>query len=115
MDFKGQTIIVTGGTSGIGWGHLDTFIRNEMYEAGYSYPHHSGSGVGVSFHEEPQIVPATSTPLESGMVIALEPAGLSSRIGAHVEHMIQITEGGALVLTEYNLTFNWIRKVTDAA
>jgi Xaa-Pro aminopeptidase len=91
---------------GISAGHLDALIRNEMAEAGYSFPHHSGHGVGVSFHEEPRIVPAATILLKPGMVITLEPAGFSSRIGARFEHTLEITESGARVLTDYDLTLN---------
>ena len=38
------------------------------------YPHHTGHGLGVSWHEEPRIVPDSDTILEPGMIVALEPA-----------------------------------------
>ena len=39
-----------------------------------NYPHHSGHGVGTSYHEGPRITPYNDTILEPGMIIALEPA-----------------------------------------
>ena len=107
MDFKGQTIVVTGGTSGIGRAILMLLFVMRCTKPATRTHTTVGSEWAFLFHEEPRIVPTTaSMPLEPGMVIALEPAGFSSRIGVHVEHMIQITAGGALVLTDYDLTLN---------
>ena len=57
---------------------LDRFLRDEMRRAGFGYPHHSGHGVGATFHDQPRIVPYEERPLAEGMVICLEP-------GAYVE------------------------------
>ena len=91
---------------GLSAGKLDQIIRNKMTEAGYAYPHHSGHGLGVSFHEEPRIVPSADMILKPGMVIALEPAGFLDHIGARVEHMLEITETGASVLTDFDLSLD---------
>ena len=91
---------------GLSGGELDRIVRSELSRAGYSYPHHSGHGLGVSFHEEPRIVPAATIILEPGMVLALEPAGFLEHIGARVEHMLEITDAGARVLTDYDLSLN---------
>ena len=42
-------------------GDLDGIARG-----GGSYPHHSGHGLGVDWHEEPRIVPGSRTVLETG-------------------------------------------------
>jgi Xaa-Pro aminopeptidase len=80
---------------------LDQLARSIMAEAGYSYPHHTGHGVGAGYHEEPRIVPGSTAALESGMVLALEPAGFADGIGARVEHVVLVTDGAAEVLTNY--------------
>ena len=82
-------------------GTLDARVRGVMSEAGYQYPHHTGHGVGVSFHEEPRIVPGSSTLLQEGMVIALEPAGFGSGIGCRTEHVMEVTPTGGRVVTDY--------------
>jgi Xaa-Pro aminopeptidase len=80
---------------------LDSLARSIMADAGYSYPHHTGHGVGAGYHEEPRIVPGSTAALEPGMVLALEPAGFANGIGARVEHIVLITDGGAEILTDY--------------
>jgi Xaa-Pro aminopeptidase len=55
----------------------------------------------VSFHEEPRIVPGSSTVLQERMVIALEPAGFGSGIGCRTEHVMEVTPAGGRVLTDY--------------
>jgi Xaa-Pro aminopeptidase len=80
---------------------LDSLARSIMAEAGYSYPHHTGHGVGVGYHEEPRIVPGSTVSLEPGMVLALEPAGFADGIGARVEHIVLVTDGDPEVLTDY--------------
>ena len=82
-------------------GDLDKRVRGAMGEAGYEYPHHTGHGVGVSFHEEPRIVPDASVVLEEGMVVALEPAGFGHGIGCRTEHLMVVTSGGGRLLTDY--------------
>ena len=57
---------------------VDRLLRESLGRAGFAYPHHSGHGVGATFHDEPRIVPYEERALEEGMVICLEP-------GAYVE------------------------------
>ncbi len=46
---------------------LDAMLRETIRAAGYEpYPHHSGHGVGVSFHEEPRLVPYNDMALAPG-------------------------------------------------
>jgi len=86
---------------GVPAGQLDSLLRGQMAEAGYEYPHHSGHGVGVSYHEEPRIVPGSQRLLEEGMVIALEPAGFGNGIGCRIEHLMIVTPSGGALLTDY--------------
>jgi len=82
-------------------GDIDAQVRGMMREAGYEYPHHTGHGVGVSFHEEPRVVPGADMVLEEDMVVALEPAGFGNRIGCRTEHLMVVTPAGGRVLTDY--------------
>jgi Xaa-Pro dipeptidase len=86
---------------GIVAGELDHFVRAMLADSGYRYPHHSGHGVGVGYHEEPRIVPGSSAMLEDGMVIALEPAGFGNGIGARIEQVVAVSATGPRILTDY--------------
>ncbi len=65
------------------------------------YPHHSGHSVGTAYHESPRITPYNETVLESGMLIALEPAIYKSDFGIRLEHLMAVTETGCEVLTKF--------------
>ncbi len=82
---------------------LDRLMRTAIAEAGYPvYPHHSGHGVGVTYHEEPRIVPYNDLPLEPGMVIALEPGVYLPDVGGvRLEDVVLVTADGCEVLTHH--------------
>ena len=65
------------------------------------YPHHSGHGVGVEYHEGPRIVPYNRSKLLPGMVIALEPAIYTEDYGIRLEHLVVVTEKGCETLTRF--------------
>ena len=79
-------------------GDLDARMR-----LGMNYPHHSGHGIGTSYHEEPRIVPDSPTVLKPGMVIALEPALYSELEGVRLEVVVLVTEDGSEVLSNHGL------------
>jgi Xaa-Pro aminopeptidase len=82
---------------------LDAMLRDRVREAGYDpYPHHSGHGIGVSYHEEPRIVPYNENALEAGMLVALEPGVyLPGAGGVRLEHVVLVTQDGCEVLTTH--------------
>jgi Xaa-Pro aminopeptidase len=83
-------------------GDLDRLIRGHLSRQGYDYPHHSGHGLGVTFHEEPRIVPGADTVLQPNMVLALEPAVYVPGLGGvRLEHVFRVTAGGAELLSKY--------------
>ena len=89
---------------GIVAGDLDRRVREMLANAGFRYPHHTGHGVGVGYHEEPRIVPHAEARLEEGMVLALEPAGFGQGIGARIEHVLVVTDSAPRMLTAYDIS-----------
>lgn len=88
---------------GIKANDIDRQMRDFIEQAGYPvYPHHTGHGVGVSGHEEPRIVPYNETPLQTGMVIMLEPGiYFPGETGVRLEDAFLITHDGAERITTH--------------
>jgi Xaa-Pro aminopeptidase len=81
---------------------LDRQVRTGVAKLGGSYPHHTGHGLGISWHEEPRIVPYSTIPLEPNMIIALEPGMyFEGRWGMRLEYVLRVTASGAEVLSKY--------------
>lgn len=79
-------------------GDIDALAR-----PGLEYPHHTGHGLGTSFHEEPRIVPGSTVVLEPGMVIALEPGSYEGGEGVRVEQVVLVTDQGCELLSAHDL------------
>jgi len=76
-------------------------MRGEIESAfaGGEFPHHGGHGVGLTSFEDPHVIPGDETPLEQGMVIALEPGVyFAGRFGARVERLYVVAAGGGVEL-----------------
>jgi Xaa-Pro aminopeptidase len=84
---------------------LDALVRNFIENAGYQpYPHHTGHGLGASYHEEPRIVPNHEIRLEPGMVLVLEPGIYLPGVGGvRLEDAFLVTPDGCEVLTKHLL------------
>jgi len=73
---------------------LDTFPGGE-------FPHHGGHALGLSAFEDPHLIPSDETPLESWMVMAIEPGVyFPGRVGARVENVYVVTPDGGVELRE---------------
>jgi Xaa-Pro dipeptidase len=83
---------------GLRAGDLDELVRGDL-----AYAHHTGHGLGASWHEEPRIVPGGETVLEAGMVVALEPAHYAGVEGVRLEQVVLVGEDGCELLSGYAL------------
>jgi Xaa-Pro aminopeptidase len=84
--------------------HVDARARVAMEAAGGSYPHHTGHGIGVTFHEEPRVIPESDRLLEEGMVVALEPGTYSDGFGVRVEQVVLVTASSPEILSGHDLS-----------
>ena len=84
---------------GVTAGEIDDLCRTAMG----GYPHHTGHGIGTSWHEQPRIIPGSGRRLEPGMVIALEPGTYGDGWGVRVERVVAVTESGCDVLSGHSL------------
>jgi len=89
---------------GIKANEVDQLLRKHLSSVGV-YGHHSGHGIGTSYHEEPRIAPYNEMPLEPNMVIALEPAVYRNGYGIRLEHIVNVTTTGCEVLSKFNHQF----------
>ncbi len=82
---------------------LDQQMRKAIMDADYTpYPHHSGHGLGTTYHEEPRIVPYNALALQPGMIIALEPGIYLPDVGGiRLEDVVLVTGDGCEILTRH--------------
>lgn len=85
---------------------LDRILREAVtrFGVGTAYPHHSGHGIGTTYHDRPRVVPYETMRLEPGMVITLEPGIYVSGVGGvRLEDVVLVTADGCELLTGHLL------------
>ena len=85
---------------GVVAGELDALARAQL-----EFPHHTGHGLGTSWHEEPRLVPGSTTVLEAGMIVAIEP-GTYEGVGVRLEQVVLVTAAGCDVLSGHDLSLD---------
>ncbi len=84
---------------------FDATLRAHMKSLGYSYPHHSGHGIGASVHEFPRLVPDETSLFEENMFIMVEPGDYLADVGGlRCETMLRVTATGSEVVAPFELT-----------
>lgn len=84
---------------------FDARLRAHMKGLGYTYPHHSGHGIGASVHEFPRLVPDETALFEENMFIMVEPGSYLPEVGGlRCETMLRVTATGSEVVAPFDMT-----------
>ncbi len=71
---------------------------------GFEPAHYTGHQLGTAVNEDPRLVPYDETPIEAGMVFAVEPGvygGPERTVGARTEKIVLVTEGDPEILSAF--------------
>lgn len=83
---------------------FDAMLRANMERDGYSYPHHSGHGIGTSVHEFPRLLPDETALIEEKMVLMVEPGSYIPGLGGvRCEFMLIVTATGCEVAAPFRM------------
>lgn len=86
----------TAARTGVACQEVDRAARRVIQDAGYGdrFIHRTGHGIGLSVHEEPNMIEGNTQVLEEGNCFSVEPGiYLTGRFGVRIENIIAI-EGG---------------------
>lgn len=99
---RAQEAALEGIRAGIKGDEAHDIAERIIEEAGYAenFGHGLGHGVGLAVHEEPRLAPSSSTVLEPGMVVSVEPGiYLPGNLGVRIEDLVVVEQGGVRNLT----------------
>jgi Xaa-Pro aminopeptidase/Xaa-Pro dipeptidase len=91
--------------AGIPCNEIDRKARNiiEKKGLGQYFSHGTGHGVGLSVHENPRISTPSTSHLEAGMVITIEPGVYFPGLwGIRIEDMVLVKDNGCEILTTFS-------------
>jgi Xaa-Pro dipeptidase len=89
---------------GVTAGEVDRIVREVVAAQGFSYPHHTGHGIGLTYHEEPRLIPGSLQELREGMVLTVEPGAYTDSIGCRLEVAVVVSADGCHPLSELEKT-----------
>ena len=87
---------------------IDAVAREVITKAGYGeyFGHGLGHALGLEIHETPRLNTKETQPLQSGMVVTVEPGiYIPGWGGVRIEDVILVTDNGAEVLTQASKQF----------
>lgn len=89
--------------AGVSCFDADKAARDVIVNAGYGeyFGHGTGHGVGVEIHESPNLSPRSTSVLETGNIVTVEPGiYLPGKFGVRTEDMVFVTADGCENLTK---------------
>ncbi len=110
--YDAQQMAIEAIKPGISTKQIDNIARNHIEENNYGskFGHGLGHGVGLEIHEPPRVSPLREMPLETGMIITIEPGiYIPDWGGIRLENMVLVTENGAEVLNTLSYEDNIIK------